>query len=226
MTLTLPENKNEKTALTLSHPTFDFLVQKIIQSFSKVQLTQLRKDFHARLRMTLSQPEQSELVEDLWDYFYDWCLFEQKLPDTIDSFTGDEKARWELIKVNNYRGLFGVSRVADKNLKIKDMLSGNTYLIEKQNNHDFVGINRGDILEARLFSEGEEKKKKTYFIRKPSYHQLEVHEYIRARVKHFKKSQDLASYQSWLWILVGMYLKHRIYAHMPIDKIYDDNSRI
>jgi hypothetical protein len=25
---------------------------------------------------------------------------------------------------------------------------------------------------------------------------------------------------------VGMYLKYRMYEHMPIEKIYDDNSRI
>jgi hypothetical protein len=63
-------------------------------------------------------------------------------------------------------------------------------------------------------------------MRRPSYHPLEVHSYIKKKVKQFKRSQDFATYQSWLWLLVGMYLKHRIYHHMPIDKIYDDNSRI
>ena len=46
------------------------------------------------------------------------------------------------------------------------------------------------------------------------------------KLRQFKKVKDYASYQNWLWLLVGMYLKHRIYDHMPIDKIYDDNSRI
>jgi len=53
-----------------------------------------------------------------------------------------------------------------------------------------------------------------------------VHDYIKKKVKEFKKSKDFDTYQTWLWLLVGMYLKHRIYDHMPIERIYDDNSRI
>ena len=51
-------------------------------------------------------------------------------------------------------------------------------------------------------------------------------QFFKKKVKEFRKSQDFATYQAWLWLLVGMYLKHRIYHQMPIDKIYDDNSRI
>ncbi|HUQ56183.1 hypothetical protein, partial [Lentzea sp.] len=72
----------------------------------------------------------------------------------------------------------------------------------------------------------EPKAKDFAFVRRPSYHPSVVHDYIKKKVRQFRKSQDFSTYQAWLWLLVGMYLKHRIYNHMPIDKIYDDNSRI
>jgi hypothetical protein len=89
-----------------------------------------------------------------------------------------------------------------------------------------LGITKGDIIESRLVKEGEAKKQYFNFVRKPSFHPVEVHSYIKRKVKEFKKNKDFETYQTWLWLLVGMYLKHRIYDHMPIDKIYDDNSRI
>lgn len=215
----------DETRLGLVHPTFESLVQRIIQTVEKDKLAELRRDFHTRLRITLTQPDNTALIEDLWDFFYDWCLFEQKLPEMIESLAPGEQSMWTQVKGTSQRGLYSVARANDSGLKLKDLYNGKTFVIPKHAANDFLGIERGDIIEGRLVEEGEGQKAFS-FVRRPSYHPTEVHNYIKKKVKEFKKAQDFSTYQSWLWLLVGMYLKHRIYSHMPIDKIYDDNSRI
>lgn len=217
------------TPVGLIHPDFEFLVQKIIQSVAKDNLEDMRRDFHTRLRIMLSQPDDTELIEDLWDFFYDWCVFEQKVPDSIENLTGDDQTLWQNVREGNQRGLYTVAKANDAGLKLKELYTGKSFLVAKAAPNDFVGIERGDIIEARLLntpSLGKKKDTKFSFVRRPSYHPAEVHAYIKTKVKQFKKSQDFSTYQAWLWLLVGMYLKHRIYHQMPIDKIYDDNSRI
>jgi hypothetical protein len=121
--------------------------------------------------------------------------------------------------------LFSVSRANDAGLKLKDLYSGKSFLVPKSAANDYLGISRNDILEGRLISRGDAKAGFS-LVRRPSYHLEAIHPYIKMKVKQFRKSQDYSTYQSWLWLLVGMYLKHRIYPQMPIEKIYDDNSRI
>jgi hypothetical protein len=208
------------------HPTFDALVRRIVEVVGKEELAELRRDFHNRLRMTLTQPESSELIEDLWDFFYDWCVFEQKIPDRITNLNEEEVKTWEKSKTGSQRGLFTVTRSSDSGLKLKELYTGKSFVVSRKKAQvDFVGINKGDIIEVRLLS-GETEKEGYQFARRPSYHPAEVHPYIKAKVKQFKKTKDFNTYGNWLWLLVGMYLKHRIYQQMPVSKIYDDNSRI
>ncbi len=211
----------------LIHPDFETIVARIIQSVDKEKLKELRKDFHARLRITLTQPDSADLIEDLWDFFYDWCVFEQNLPETMDELPSNVQQTWTHVKTGNQRGLYTVTKVSDDELRLKELYNAKVVAIPKKTANDFVGISKGDIIEGRLVGdELEGKNAKFSFVRRPSFHPTEVHDYIKMKVKQFKKSQDFDTYQTWLWLLVGMYLKHRIYHHMPIEKIYDDNSRI
>lgn len=205
------------------HPNFESLVQRIIQTVDKEKLAELRKDFHTRLRITLTQPDNAELIEDLWDFFYDWCVFEQQLPETLETLGTQEQTMWTRVKDGSQRGLYSVARANDSGLKLKELFSGKVYAIPKKDTNDYLGIERGDIIEGRILGDD---PKSFSFVRRPSYHPVEVHNYIKQKVKEFKRAKDFDTYQNWLWLLVGMYLKHRIYNHMPIDKIYDDNSRI
>lgn len=208
------------------HPEFEILVRRIIETVDKDRLADLRRDFHTRLRLTLTQPDNAELIEDLWDFFYDWCVFEKQLPEMLTSLSADERSYWNHIHGGSTRSLFSVAKSADAAMKLKDLYSGKSYVVPRNAPTDFLGINKGDIIEGRLISRSADAKQGFDFVRRPSYHLETVHAYIKAKVKQFRKSQDYSSYQSWLWILVGMSLKHRIYPQMPIDKIYDDNSRI
>lgn len=221
----MSQTQETKMQSGLVHPDFDSLVQRIIQTVDKETLSELRKDFHTRLRITLTQPDNANLIEDLWDFFYDWCVFEHKLPEHLKSLPENIQGAWDSVKQGNERGLYLVNKMGDDYLKLKDLYSAKIYTVPKKHEGDFIGISKGDILEGRLVKEGE-KEGNTSFVRRPSYHPVEVHDYIKKKVKEFKKSQDFNTYQTWLWLLVGMYLKHRIYHHMPIEKIYDDNSRI
>ncbi len=214
-----------KAKSALVHPGFESIVDRIIQSVDKEELAELRKDFHTRLRITLAQPDKAELVEDLWDFFYDWCVFEEKLPEKMESLPGNLQDIWQSVKDGNQRGLYMVHKVGDDSLKLKDLYDSKLYTVPKGGTSDFLGIDKGDILEGRLVKDLAQDGI-TAFVRRPSYHPTQVHDYIKKKVKEFKKSKDFTTYQTWLWLLVGMYLKHRIYDHMPIEKIYDDNSRI
>lgn len=208
------------------HPQFESIVDRIIKVTDKQTLADLRRDFHTRLRITLTHPDRAELIEDLWDFFYDWCVFEKRLPDSMTDLPDHILSEWTHVKAGNTRGLYEVTKVSDSLLKAKELFTGNSVELRNRTATDFLGISKGDIIEGRLVKEGTDKKAAFSFVRKPSFHPAEVHSYIRRKVKEFKKAKDFETYQTWLWLLVGMYLKHRIYDHMPIDKIYDDNSRI
>jgi hypothetical protein len=209
-----------------AHPEFESIVDRIIKVTKTETLAELRRDFHTRLRITLTQPERAELIEDLWDFFYDWCIFEKKLPDAIADLPQNIQVEWSHVKEGNTRGLYEVTKVSNGVLKAKELFTGTTVELHQRTPSDFLGISRGDIIEGRLVKEGQDKKAHFSFVRKPSFHPTPVHSYIKNKVKEFKKAKDFDTYQNWLWLLVGMYLKHRIYNHMPIERIYDDNSRI
>jgi hypothetical protein len=206
------------------HASLELLVQKIIQGVDKEKLAELKRAFHNRIRITQTQPDSTELIEDLWDFFYDWCVFEQHLPDNLSGLDPEEAAVWDKLKAGNTRTLYSITKANGKELRLKDLLGKKTFIVPKASPNDFIGITRGDIIEARLVDKGDGKEFE--FVRRPSYHPTQVHAYIKKKVKEFKKSQDAAAVQNWLWLLVGMYLKHRFYSQMPIEKIYDDNSRI
>ncbi len=219
----------EQTAGHISgnvHPQFESIVDRIIKVTDKQTLADLRRDFHTRLRITLTHPDRAELIEDLWDFFYDWCVFEKRLPDLITDLPQQVQSEWSHVKDGSVHGLYEVSKVNDSLLKAKELFTGTAVELHQRTPGDFLGISKGDIIEGRLVKEEEAKKIFFSFVRKPSFHPVEVHNYIRKKVKEFKKAKDFDTYQTWLWLLVGMYLKHRIYNHMPIEKIYDDNSRI
>lgn len=241
------EVKPDEVSSGETHADFEVIVLRIIHTIEKSRLTDLRRDFHTRLRITLTQPDDSALVEDLWDFFYDWCIFEQKIPESLQ-LSPEEQLIWDQVKSGNHRGLFTVQSHADTCLKLKDLYYGKSLQVFKRNPRDFLGVSRGDIVEGRLVSnvqagsgpsrsDGKEASapllrggfppaKGCGLVRRLSFHPVEVHPYLKAKIRQFRKSKDFTTYQSWLWLLVGMYLKHRIYPHMPIEKIYDDNSRI
>ncbi|NBV49798.1 hypothetical protein EBR03_08605 [bacterium] len=215
--------RNSANAL---YPDFVAIVDELIELVDQKDLETLRKDFHTRLRMTLSQPERAELVEDLWDFFYDWCLFEKEIPGQLEKLSSKGQGLWAQLKTGNLRGLYHVQKINDDGLKLKELFTSKTHFVPRKYDTDFLGLQKGDLIEGRLIPDASGEVEGSAFVRRPSYHPVEVHDYIKSKVKQFKKDKDFETYQSWLWLLVGMYLKYRMYEHMPIDKIYDDNSRI
>jgi len=220
------QNESQTSPL---NPQFVALMEHVLESVDQSELAELRKDFHTRLRITQTQPENADLVQDLWDFFYDWCVFEQTLPERVGKLKKEEKELWNHVKGDSMRGLFTIQKIIEKEkrIKCKDLFNSQTYVISFSDPIESLGISKGDIIEGRVVQESMEKKTPIYsFLRRPSYHPDVVHDYIKKKVKQFKKMKDEPTYQNWLWVLVGMYVKHRLYTHMPVEKIYDDNSRI
>lgn len=219
-------NTSKRNLAANLYPDFVAIVDELIELVDQTQLESLRKDFHTRLRMTLSQPERAELVEDLWDFFYDWCLFEKQIPAGVEKLPSNIRGLWTQLQQGNLHGLYSVQKINDEGLKLKELFTGKNHFVSRKYDSDFLGLQKGDLIEGRLIDDGSGKSEASSFVRRPSYHPVEVHDYIKTKVKQFKKEKDFETYQSWLWLLVGMYLKYRMYEHMPIEKIYDDNSRI
>ncbi len=224
-TKSVPHASTDEGRVYGLNPDFDTVVHRIIQLLTREKLTELKKDFHTRLRITQAHPERAELVEDLWDFFYDWCVFDQRLFESIEGFSDSERTVWDGLKGAGVRGIFTVVKIGENSVKLKELYTGKSTIVPVTAAGEFFGISRGDLVECRMIA-SHANKDQSVLVRRPSYHPLEVHDYIKKKVRQFKKAEDFSTYQNWLWLVVGMYLKHRIYSHMPIDKIYDDNSRI
>ncbi len=214
---------NQYTKNEFLHPLMELLVKRIIQSFEKDKLGDLKNEFHDKLGLARSNPDNPELIEDLWDFFYDWCIFEKVIVSTIRFMPQEELDAWEFLKVKNYRGLFSVMRINANEIKIKDLHSKKMFVITSHNENPLIGFTKGDIFEARIVEKSSEKY---CFVRKPAYHPMAVIGYIRKKVRNFNKTANDDEFLNWLWMLVGMHIKTRFYPQMPVQKIYDDNSRI
>lgn len=215
--------QNSITRNEFLHPLMELIVKRIIQSFNQQELGTLKTEFHEKLGLTHSNPDNPELIEDLWDFFYDWCIFEKSIIASIRFMSQEEIDAWEFLKTKNYRSLFSVLKVSTNEIKTKDSFSKNTYTIISHNESPILGFTKGDIFEGRIV---EKETGKYYFIRKPSYHPTTIKSYLKKKVGQFRKNKNRDEFLNWLWILLGMHIKMRFYPQMPVEKIYDDNSRI
>src|SRR3989338_4942305 len=105
-------------------PEFDRIVHRVIESIGTEKLFELKKDFHTRLRITQAHPDRPELVEYLWDFFYDWCIFEQKVPDSLSGLSPGDISIWERLKSSANRGVFLVQKMGSESVKLKELYSG------------------------------------------------------------------------------------------------------
>lgn len=207
------------------HSKLEALVEHIIKTLTTSQLAELKAEFHETLRIAHRHPDDLELIEYLWDFFYDWCVFEKKLVETMDGFSAEDKQHWQEMNEKCHRGLYTVTKTNDAELRLKDLFDDAVLIVPKKFPTDFMGIDRGDIIEGR-FIPCVDNDKAFEVLRQPSYHPSEVHSYLKKKVKEFKKAKDPSGFSQWLWSLMGMYLKRKFYPQMPIEKIYDDHSRI
>ena len=165
---------------SMLHSSLELLVHRIIQSIEKNQLSEMKDEFHSRLRITQRHPDNPELIEDLWDFFYDWCVFEQQLIERIPDLTPEEQATWEMLRKLNFRSLFTVHKIAESVLKLKDMFGKKLYVIPLHGGTQLLGLTRGDVIECRLV-ETESGRKRYSLVRTFSYHPTEIHAYIKKK---------------------------------------------
>ncbi len=114
--------------------------------------------------------------------------------------------------------LFEVRKIADGKVRLRDVFSGTDHDVTERRN--VAGLDKGDLLEARLLPFGGE----LFFSGAFLYHPREVRKEILAEVKRLKKeagrggSPDVAAF---LDQLARMALKLERYRNVRLESIYD-----
>jgi hypothetical protein len=115
-------------------------------------------------------------------------------------------------------GLFEVRKIADGRLRLRDVFTGKDLDVTERRN--VAGLDKGDLLEARLLPFGGD----LYFSGAFLYHPREVRKAILAEVKRLKKeagrggTPDVAAF---LGVLARMAIKLERYRNVRLESIYD-----
>ena len=115
-------------------------------------------------------------------------------------------------------GLFEVRKIGDARIRLRDVFSGTDHDVTERRN--VAGLDKGDLLEARLLPFGGELFFSGAFV----YHPREVRKEILAEVKRRKKeagkggAPDVAAF---LAQLARMAIKLERYRNVRLESIYD-----
>jgi hypothetical protein len=115
-------------------------------------------------------------------------------------------------------GLFEVRKIGDGRIRLRDVFSGTDHEVTERRN--VAGLDKGDLLEARLLPFGGELFFSGAFV----YHPREVRKEILAEVKRLKKeagkggAPDVATF---LAQIARMAIKLERYRNVRLESIYD-----
>jgi hypothetical protein len=115
-------------------------------------------------------------------------------------------------------GLFEVRKIKDGEVRLRDVFTGKDHDVTERRN--VAGLDKGDLLEARLLPFGGE----LFFSGAFLYHPREVRKEILAEVKRLKKeagrggSPDVPAF---LGVLARMAIKLERYRNVRLESIYD-----
>ena len=115
-------------------------------------------------------------------------------------------------------GLFEVRKIADGVLRLRDVFSGKDLDVTERRN--VAGLDKGDLLEARMLPFGGE----LFFSGAFLYHPREVRKLILAEVKRLKKEAgkgETPDVAAFLGVLARMAMKLERYRNVRLESIYD-----
>jgi len=146
------------------------------------------------------QKETGEIYED--DKFYnsrmalflEWFLFdnyiEEKSQSPLEILIEENSQSWNSDKLRIYRnltesiqGLFLIKKIKDESIKVSNLFTDETYLVQEKDARLFFGKN--DIFQGRLIFFQEQ----FHFTGNYCFHPEKTHKYIRQEVKLISKAQ-------------------------------------
>jgi hypothetical protein len=157
-------------------------------------------------------------------YLYDWrpsagagTTLERFLEAEGPALSSAEMAAYADL-ARNVHTLFEVRRIKDGAVRLRDVFTGGEHDVTERRN--VAGLNKGDLLEARLLPfEG-----KLFFSGAFLYHPPEAKKNILAEVKRLRKAagrQGSPDVKGFLALLSRMAFKLERYRNVRLESIYD-----
>ena len=139
--------------------------------------------------------------------------------DAAAELTTDELALYRIL-AKNIHGLFEVRKIKQgEEIRLRDLFTGGEYDVTERRH--LVGLEKGDILEARLLPyDG-----KLFFSGAFLYHPAEVRKAILAEVKRMKKEAakggSAPDAKGFIALLSRMAFKLERYRNVKVESLYD-----
>ena len=116
-------------------------------------------------------------------------------------------------------GLFEVRRLGKGTLRLRDLFTEKDYDVAER--RQVLGLEKGDVLEARLIPLGGNLLFSSAFV----YHPREAIKLIRKEVKRWRKKLPEKLPRELAWDCARRQLKADRYRQIPVEKIYDFEGR-
>lgn len=193
----------------------------------KDQLLAARRDYFDRH----GEPhEEDKSFETRMNGMLDYYLYEFHPPGSTEtiietfmreqapSLTTEELALYRIL-AKNVHGLFEVRKVKPPEIRLRDLFTGGDYEVTERRH--MVGLEKGDILEARLLPwDG-----KLFFSGAFLYHPQEVRKTILNEVKRLKKEAQKTDAEidvpAFVALLSRMAFKLERYRNVSVEALYD-----
>jgi hypothetical protein len=163
--------------------------------------------------------------------FLDYYLYDRKSP--LSNQTPAEEFYQELVRsrgtdeaaqfrgfTETTHGLFEVRKLKEGSVRLRDVFNGKDFDVTERRN--IAGLEKGDILEARLIPHGGH----LWFSSAFTYHPREAARLILKEVKRRKKKEPERSPKELAWECAKRALKMDRYRQIPVEKIYDFENNL
>ncbi len=207
-------------------PYLDALIAYASVEDRKPDLLAAKADY---IRLTGEVFEDDKVFEQRMAAFLDYYLFDRRHPQggktPAEELLGKQAPDAPPEQLAVYRaftetvhGLFEVRKLGKELVRLREVYSGKDFDVTER--RQTAGLDKGDVLEARLIPHGGHLLFSTAF----TYHPRAAQKAIFKEVKRRKKKEPERSAQELVWECARMALKVERYRQIAVEKIYDFSS--
>lgn len=209
-------------------PYFDQLTSFASAEERKADLVAAKAEF---FNLTGEVFEDDKVFEMRMVSFLEYYLFDRPSPSSrktpaqefyelrLQASEPEEAAAYRGF-LETIHGLFEVRKLGKQQVRLRELFSGKDHDVTER--RQLAGMEKGDILEARLIPYAGQKLFSSAFC----YHPREVAKTILKEVKRRKKKEPLRLAKEMAWECAKMALKVERYRQIAIEKIYDFENRV